>query len=133
MKLLADTTFLIDLMVGDEAALKKAKEIEAKSTPLTVSSPTVFELHVSLSLSSKAEEEENAKIMAVLKSLPFLSLDYESSKAGGIIYGDKKRAGKTMDPEDAMIAGIAKVNSKKILTRNIKHFQGIEGVSVEPY
>jgi predicted nucleic acid-binding protein len=38
-----------------------------------------------------------------------------------------------MDPEDAMIAGIAKSNNKKILTRNLKHFQGIENVTTESY
>ncbi len=130
--MIADTTFLIDLMVGDEAAVKKAKEIEAKSNPLIVGAPTVFELYVGLSLSSKAEAEKT-RITAVLESLPFLPLDLESSKAGGRIYGDKKRSGSTVDPEDAMIAGIAKIHGEKVLTRNLKHFQGIEGVAVEAY
>jgi predicted nucleic acid-binding protein len=31
------------------------------------------------------------------------------------------------------IAGIAKVHGEKVLTRNAKHFRGVEGVSVEPY
>jgi len=38
-----------------------------------------------------------------------------------------------IDLEDAMIAGIARVHGMKLLTRNLKHFQGIEGVNVEPY
>ena len=119
-------------MVGDEAATRKAKEIEARGMPMIVSAPTVFELYVGLSLSSKAEEEKT-RIMAVLESLPFLPLDLESSKAGGRIYGDKKRAGSPVDPEDAMVAGIARVHGEKVLTRNLKHFQGIEGVGVETY
>jgi len=32
-----------------------------------------------------------------------------------------------------MIAGIAKANKEKIVTRNTRHFQGIEGVTIEPY
>lgn len=130
--MLADTSFVIDLMIGDAAAVQKAKEIEAKSLPLLISAPTVFELYVGLSLSSKPEEEKT-KILAVLQSLPFLPLDYESAQAGGRIYGDRKRSGITLDPEDAMIAGIAKVHGKKLLTRNLRHFHGIEGVNVEPY
>jgi len=130
--LLADTSFLIDLMVGDKAAVEKAREIEAKGTPLTVSAPTVFELYVGISLSRKAEEGK-ARVLAVLESLPFLPLDVESSKAGGRIYGEKKRMGSTVDPEDAMVAGIARVHGEKVLTRNLKHFQGIEGVNVESY
>jgi tRNA(fMet)-specific endonuclease VapC len=130
--LLADTSFLIDLMVGDKAAVEKAREIEAKGTPLIVSAPTVFELYVGISLSRKAEEEK-ARILVVLESLPFLPLDVESSKAGGRIYGEKKRMGSKVDPEDAMVAGIARVHGEKVLTRNLKHFQGIEGVNVESY
>jgi predicted nucleic acid-binding protein len=130
--LLTDTSFLIDLMVGNEAAIEKARYIEAKGTPLIVSAPTVFELYVGLSLSSKAEEEKT-RILAVLESLPFLPLDAESSKAGSLIYGDKKRVGSTIDPEDAMVAGIAKVHAEKVLTRNLKHFQGIDGVIIESY
>lgn len=130
--MLADTSFLIDLMVGDKAAVEKAREIEAKGTPLIVSAPTVFELYVGISLSRKAEEGK-ARILVVLESLPFLPLDVESSKAGGRIYGEKKRMGSTVDPEDAMVAGIARVHGEKVLTRNLKHFQGIEGVNVESY
>jgi predicted nucleic acid-binding protein len=130
--MLADTSFIIDLMLGDEAALRKAREIEEGNKSLIVSAPTIFELYVGLSLSRKPEEEKR-KILEVLRSLPFLPLDYESSRAGGLIYGDKQRSGSLIDPEDAMVAGIAKVNGKKLLTRNLRHFQGIEGVVVESY
>ena len=130
--MLADTSFLIDLMVGDKAAVEKAREIDAKGTPLIVSAPTVFELYVGISLGRKAEEEK-ARVLVVLESLPFLPLDVESSKAGGRIYGEKKRMGSTVDPEDAMVAGIARVHGEKVLTRNLKHFQGIEGVNDESY
>ena len=130
--MLADTSFLIDLMVGNEDAVKKAREVEAKNTPIIVGAPTMFELYVGLSLSSKAEAEKT-RITVVLESLPFLPLDLESSKAGGRIYGEKKRSGSSIDSEDAMVAGIAKIHGEKVLTRNLKHFQGIEGVDVETY
>jgi len=32
-----------------------------------------------------------------------------------------------------MLAGIARVKAEKVLTRNIKHFSGIEGVALETY
>lgn len=38
-----------------------------------------------------------------------------------------------MDPEDAMIAGIARVNGEAVVTRNLRHFKGIKGVAVETY
>ena len=119
-------------MVGDKVVVEKARETEDKGTPLMVSAPTVFELYVGMTLSRRVEEEK-ARVLAVLESLPFLPLDVESSKAGSRIYGEKKRMGSTVDPEDAMVAGIARVHGEKVLTRNLKHFQGIEGVNVESY
>ena len=38
-----------------------------------------------------------------------------------------------IDPEDAMIAGIARTNKQRIITRNVKHFSDIEGVEIENY
>ena len=130
--MIADTSFLIDLMVGEKAAMTKAKEIEDKNIPLILSAPTLFELYVGITLSRKAEEEK-ARVLNVIESLPFLSLDVESSKAGGQIYAEKSRMGSTIDPEDAMIAGIARAHGEKVLTRNLRHFQDIQGVKVEPY
>ena len=130
--MIADTSFFIDLMGGEKAAMTKAKEIEDKNIPIILSAPTLFELYVGITLSRIAEEEK-ARVLNVIESLPFLSLDVESSKVGGQIYAEKSRMGSMIDPEDAMIAGIARVHGEKVLTRNLKHFQGIQGVNVEPY
>jgi predicted nucleic acid-binding protein len=130
--LLADTTLIIDIMKNEPDAVQKAAEIEKRGHTLSVGAPTIFELYVGLSLTTKPREEK-AKITAVLSSLPQLPLDYPSASAGGIIYGEKTRSGSKIDPEDAMIAGIAKANNEKIVTRNTRHFEGIEGVLIEPY
>ena len=130
--MIADTTFIIDIMARDVSAMKKARELEEKGDTIMVCSPTVFELFAGVVLSRKPQQEKS-KITTVLSSLPQLVLDSSSASAGGLIYGEQARAGHQIDPEDAMIAGIARVSSEKILTRNIKHFSGIEGVAIETY
>ena len=130
--MIADTTFIIDIMRNDPQAIKKAQEIEQKNTPLIITAPTVFELSVGIALSKKPQQEK-ASIHEVLESLPFQPLDYESSQEAGQIYGDKQKAGEMIDPQDAMIAGIAKINREIVLTRNQRHFQGIQGVTTETY
>jgi len=130
--LIADTSFLIDLMVNDPAAVRKATEIEKKGTAISVCAPTIFELYVGVALSRKTETE-TLKVLSVVGSLPQLPLDFESARAGGSIFGARVRAGSQIDPEDAMIAGVAKVRGETILTRNLRHFSGIEGVTVEGY
>ena len=130
--MIADTSFLIDIMARDPAALRKARELEETGTTILVGSPSVFELFSGVALSRKPDEEKR-KITTVLSSLPQLSLDSPSASAGGMIYGERSKAGQTIDAEDAMIAGIARVNQEKVLTRNTKHFSRIEGVTIETY
>ncbi len=130
--MIADTSFVIDIMAKDPAAIGKARQLEREDVTIAVGSPTVFELFAGVALSRKAEEEKS-KIMTMLSSLPQLALDFPSAREGGMIYGEKIKMGRAIDPEDAMLAGIAKAKSEKVLTRNIKHFSGIEGVIVETY
>jgi len=130
--MIADTTFIIDILIREPDAVRKARELEESGTTIQVTSPTVFELFAGVALSKKAEEEKS-KINFVLAGLPQMLLDSPSAIAGGLIQGEKTKAGYTIDPEDAMIAGIAKVSSERVLTRNIKHFSGIEGVAIETY
>ena len=73
------------------------------------------------------------KILNVLASLPILPLDYQSAVAAGSIYGEKLKGGARIDPEDAMIAGIAQIANEPLLIRSLRHFWGIDGVTVERY
>ncbi len=129
---LADTTFLIDLMVNDPNALEKATQLEQAGISISVGTPTVFELYVGVSLSKKAQKEKS-KIISTLSAMAQVPLDRESAIAAGSIYGDKKRIGATIDPEDAMLAGISKARGEPVITRNLKHFSNIDGVKVETY
>jgi len=130
--LIADTSFLIDIMMRDPAALDKAGEVEKNGSTISVGAPSIFELFAGMALSRKSEEEKS-KIMSTIASLSQLPLDFPSARAGGQIYGRKAKAGFTIDPEDAMLAGIAKIRGETIITRNVKHFTDIEGVKVESY
>ena len=130
--MIADTTFLIDILTDEPSAVAKANELEVGGIAVSVGAPTVFELYVGASRSRRSVEEK-AKITSIVASLPQLPLDYESAKAAGEIYAGKVRAGSTIDTEDAMLAGISRVHREPILTRNVKHFSNIEGVSAETY
>jgi predicted nucleic acid-binding protein len=39
--------------------------------------------------------------------------------------------GSSIDPEDALIAGVAWVHGERVLTRDVKRFRGFKGVKVE--
>lgn len=38
-----------------------------------------------------------------------------------------------IDPEDAMIAGIALINNETVLTKNVEHFSRIRDLKIETY
>jgi len=119
-------------MKADEKALAKAKELETASTPVLVGAPTIFELYVGVGLSVRSAEEKD-KVLEVLGSLTQLSLDQQSATRGGLIYAQRSREGVEMDPEDAMLAGIAVENRETLLTRNKRHFSGIPDLKLESY
>lgn len=130
--MIADTSFLIDLMQDDGAAKDKAEKLVAESVPIMVGTPTVFELYVGVGLAIKSSEERE-KVFEVLRSLTQLPLDAPSATTAGMIYAQKTKEGTKIDAEDAMIAGIALENQQAMLTKNIKHFAGIPGLKVEGY
>jgi predicted nucleic acid-binding protein len=62
-----------------------------------------------------------------------LSLDAASASKAGIIYAQRVKEKTKIDPEDAMLAGIAIQNNEPLLTRNRKDFAGIPELKLETY
>jgi tRNA(fMet)-specific endonuclease VapC len=130
--MILDTSFLIDLLRGREKAIAKIKTLEAESIATNISSPSIFELFVGISLTKKPAAEKK-KIMDVLESWGTMALDSECAARGGIIHGQLIKDGEPIDPEDSMIAAIALVNSETLLTNNTKHFSRVPNLKIEGY
>ena len=130
--MIADTSFLIDIMKSDKEAIKKAEEIENKGSTIAVTSISIFELFVGVTLSIKQDRERN-KINRILKGLSIISFDEDSAIEAGKIFAQKRKNGMLIDPEDSMIAGICSKRNEILITRNIKHFNDIEGLRIESY
>jgi len=119
-------------MVSESKAVARAKSLSEASVPLLVGAPSVFELYVGVGLSSKSSEEKR-KVEEALESLTQLPLDQRAAKRAGMIYAQKSKEGGKIEPEDAMIAGIAVENGQPVLTRNVQDFSGIPDLKVETY
>jgi len=130
--LLADTTFIIDIMKNDTSAVRKAKDLSDAAVSILVGTPSIFELYVGVGLSVRSNEERE-KVLNTLRSLPHLSLDAASASKAGIIYAQRVREKTRIDPEDAMLAGIAVQNDEPLITRNRKDFAGIPELKLETY
>lgn len=130
--MILDTSFLIDLMSQQPDAVKKFWELQEQKKSLFIVAPTIFELWSGIAQSSKPETEKK-KVMQTVESQIILPFEKESAKEAGKIDGTLCKEGQTIDPEDCMIAGIAKYYDEVILTRNVKHFSRIKGVNIETY
>ncbi len=130
--MILDTTVLIDVMKGNTSAKEKISALSGKGEPITTTAISVFELFSGLSQSSKPLLEIE-KIKSVLQNQVHWQLDKASAEKGGLINGELIKKGQQIDPEDAMIAGIALQHNESVLTRNLKHFSRIPGLKVETY
>ena len=136
--ILADSTFLID-------SLRKKPNIKQylsrnPNEILFTSEINVFELFLGiysskiLAKDKSLYEKRKQRIEELISKFQILSFGrkeaIESSKILGILY----REGKPIEFRDGLIAGIARSNGiSRILTRNIDHFNRIEGIKAVKY
>ncbi|HLC22308.1 MAG TPA: PIN domain-containing protein [Candidatus Nanoarchaeia archaeon] len=92
---------------------------------------SLFELESGIAQSQNPDREKK-KIINALKNQTVIVLDEKSASLAGEIDDFLYKEGAPIDPEDCMIAGIAKHYNQPILTRD-KHFQRIKDVKVETY
>jgi len=126
--MIADTSFIIDVMTGKKGSLKKLEEVERNDIPLNTTTITFFELWSGIEQSNKTEKEKE-KIRDVLEARVLYDFDRIAGELGGRIDGKLSKKGKKVEPQDSMISGIAIRENEKILTRNTKHFNLISEVS----
>ena len=130
--MIADTSFIIDIMKSNKEAIEKAEEIEKSGSTIAVTSISIFELFVGIGLSIK-QDQERYKIARILNGLSMISFDEDSAREAGRIFAQKRRNGSTIDPEDSMIAGICAKRNEILITRKLKHLSDIENVKIESY
>ena len=128
--MILDTSFIVDLIRGNANAVSKAEKLQKSSESITTTAISVFEIIQGL---GKASRKETEMVYRLFDSIIVLKLDYNAAKEAGEIQKNLKKEGREIDPEDALIAGIAKQTGEKILTKNAKHFSRIEAIKVEEY
>jgi Predicted nucleic acid-binding protein, contains PIN domain len=128
---LLDTSFLIDLMNGDEDAIAKARELEANLIQQRLSSMTLFELYYGIERSNQSKGKRE-KVENVLSSKPVHPADTAVMRKAGRLSGKLVNEGNTVDDGDVIIGVTADVVDEPVLTRNVDDFDRL-GVDVETY
>jgi len=130
---LVDTTFIIGLLRGDPATVEKARQLDLEGGAASTA-VNVFEVAYGVHRSMSDSERRRDQAHKVISNLEIFPLDSQAAyKAAEIAAGLDKR-GMTVDPFDALVAGIALSNGvKTIVTRNTDHFERIPEIEVEEH
>ncbi len=112
--------------------LRKRGEIENRKERKTTTPISAFELFTGANLST--HQSENVKLVSdFLRTLEILSFDLAAAEKAGEIEAELRKSGKPIGIRDTMIAGIALTHGQRIITKNVKHFSQVCGLSYESW
>ena len=121
---LADTDVLIDFLAGREPAAERvARELESGNLWTTVI--TRFEM-----LSGARSARATKIIGELLDSMKIVPLDVSAADRAANIRRALERKGVGIGMADSLIAGIVLHVGGALLTRNLRHFQRVEGLDL---
>lgn len=130
--MIQDTSFIIDVLNGDNKAIEFLKVIETDNKPQKISSITVLELYEGIKRSNKPQNEKK-RVLDVLNSKQIISCDHSIMKKAGNISGNLYNNGTPIDREDCIIAATSILEDEKIVTKNKNHFDKIPNIKTISY
>lgn len=130
--MIEDTSFLIDVLRGNERALERLGYIEAERRPEKISAITVLEIYEGVAQADRPEDE-TSRVLEVLDSKHVVPADHELMRDAGTISGELYRDGRPIDREDCIVAATALRDDEPVVTRNPDHFRRVPGVDVVSY
>lgn len=131
--MILDSSYLFDLMAGDDAAFSKGVELVERGEMQWLPTPVVAEVYygVATSRSDTTEQEVRNRLLAY----PRVSVDAEVARVAGelLAAADDTAGGNAgVGSNDAYIAAMASVIDDAVLTDNIDDFKTL-GVPVKTY
>ena len=130
--MIEDTSFIVDVLRGDDAAIEMLEVVERSNRPERVASITVLELFEGLAQSVRPGEELTL-IQEVLASKHVVPGDEAVMRKAGTISGELTGDGVPIDREDCVVAATALLRDEPVITRNVSHFERVDGVEVLAY
>lgn len=130
--MIVDTDVLIDLMQDADRAKRTIADLEAEGVPLRLSAVSQFELFHSLERVADPGKRRR-HIETVLETKQTYPADDAVMKKAGRIDGRLAADGQAIGIGDTIIGATALVHEEPVLTRNVDHFERIDGLEIESY
>ncbi len=128
-----DTSYVIDVLLGDEGALARSEELDRRREAKFLSTPVLYE--VSAGLLHRRSRSETAAFRVLASSFVVLPFDEPSAMKAAEIRTELLRMGRVKGHVDVMIVGIAAAGGHTLITRDRDFHEIAETVmlSVESY
>lgn len=121
--IVADTDVLIDFLSGREPIASVVGSAIAGEEGMSTTVVSRFEL-----LSGVRTAKQGSAVGRLLEALSTLDLDSPAADRAARVRRDLERAGVSIGMADSLIAGIVLAHGGRLLTRNRRHFQRVEGL-----
>ena len=116
MRLLVDSTFVIDYLKGDPTAHERWRTVFEDGDDPVVNEIVVCEVRAGLL------PHEEPYLRAFLEPVEFLQPGPEAAIHAGRWRAEARARGRTLSLEDALIASAAQAGDAVVLTRNVRDF-----------
>lgn len=126
-----DSSFLVDLVRGEERALAALARLEEEYHDLSTTVINLLELFRGVYLSER-KEENITEVMEIARGLDLLGIGWETFQIYGTLSATLKEGGIAVDEFDLVIAALALQADGMIVTGD-QHFQRIPGLEVIGY
>lgn len=123
--IIADTDVLIDFLHGKEPAAARIDR-ELAGGQLRTTAVSRFEL-----LAGARSARQRKLIAELLAAIPALPLDTAAADAAADVRRRLEATGQGIGMGDSLIAGIALASRAILLTRNVKHFERVAGLTLD--
>lgn len=117
-------------MRGEQRVIAELERRLRSGHEVTLSAISYFETRRGL----KPEAVQKRLLFeALLQEVRILDLHRPALDASATIYADLRRKGTLIEDADILIAGTALAHDAILVTRNLKHFERIEGLRLESW
>ena len=124
-----DSTFLIDLLKGDDAAAAKMREIEGLGESVSLPAPCLTEVLLGAHFKGGDLLRDTLDVVA---RLDILEVDAAAASEAGRLGAELLRRGRGLPTTDLLIAACARLGGHILVTRDTD-FARIPGLAVEGY
>jgi len=125
-----DTSILIDLIRRRDAGVVAHFSARVLSgAPIIVSAMTVHELETGL-VGDGASERKSVQVATLVAQARTVDFTVNDARASGRLRGRLRASGTPIGEIDTLIAGQALARGWTVVTRNVRHFGRVEGLSL---